>query len=241
VAIINHEMQRLVWPSEDPLGKRVSFDQGKSWIQIVGIVGDVREFGLDHAPVPEIFVPMAQHPDPATLIVRTAAEPTVMAQQIRNAIRDVDSQTAVTHEMSLEQARRDSLESPRLTATLLGVFAGLALLIAATGIGGIMALAVGQRIRELGIRMALGARPEEILAMVVKEGVGMALLGAALGAVGALALTSLVKSMLFQVSPFDPFTFAAVGFVLIASAYAASYVPARRAADANPMDALRSE
>lgn len=241
VAIINHEMQRVVWPTEDPVGRRVTFDQGKSWIQIVGIVGDVREFGLDHAPVAEIFVPMAQNPDPATLIVRTAAEPTAMAQQIRNVIRDVDSQTAVTHEMSLEQARRDSLESPRLTASLLGVFAGLALLIAATGIGGIMALAVGQRMRELGIRMALGASPEEILGMVVNEGLGMALLGAALGAVGALALTSLAKSMLFQVSPFDPFTFAVVGIVLIGAAYAASYVPARRAASANPMDALRSE
>jgi putative ABC transport system permease protein len=184
---------------------------------------------------------MAQNADPATLIVRTAAEPTAMAQQIRNVIRDVDSQTAVTHEMSIEQARRDSLESPRLTASLLGVFAVLALLIAATGIGGIMALAVGQRIRELGIRMALGAQPREILDMVVREGVGMALIGAAIGAAGALALTSLVKSMLFQVSPFDPATFAAVGIVLIGSAFAASYIPARRAASANPMDALRSE
>ena len=241
VAIINHEMQQRVWPNEDPIGKRVSFDQGKSWIEIVGVVGDVREFGLDHAPVAEIFVPMSQNPDPATLIVRTAAEPTAMAQQIRDVIRDVDSQTAVTHEMSIEQARRDSLESPRLTASLLGVFALLALLIAATGIGGIMALAVGQRIRELGIRMALGAQPREILEMVVREGVGMALIGAAIGAAGALALTSLVKSMLFQVSPFDPATFAAVGIVLIGSAFAASYIPARRAASANPMDALRSE
>jgi putative ABC transport system permease protein len=241
VAIINHEMQQRVWQGEDPIGKRISFDQGKSWVEIVGVVGDVREFGLDHAPVAEIFVPMAQNADPATLIVRTAAEPTAMAQQIRNVIRDVDSQTAVTHEMSIEQARRDSLESPRLTASLLGVFAVLALLIAATGIGGIMALAVGQRIRELGIRMALGAQPREILDMVVREGVGMALIGAAIGAAGALALTSLVKSMLFQVSPFDPATFAAVGIVLIGSAFAASYIPARRAASANPMDALRSE
>jgi putative ABC transport system permease protein len=241
VAVINHEMQRRVWPTEDPVGKRISFDEGKTWIQIVGVVGDVREFGLDHAPVGEIFVPMAQNPDPSTLIVRTAAAPSAMSQQIRNVIRDVDSQTAVTHEMSLEQARRDSLESPRLTASLLAVFAGLALLIAATGIGGIMSLAVGQRIRELGIRMALGARPQEILAMVVKQGVGMALIGAAIGAAGALALTSLVKSMLFQVSPFDPFTFVLVGCVLIASAYAASYVPARRASEANPMEALRSE
>jgi predicted permease len=241
VAIINHEMQQRVWPNEDPIGKRVSFDHGKNWVQIVGVVGDVRDFGLDHAPVAEIFAPMAQQADPATLIVRTAADPTAMAQQIRDVIREVDSQTAVSHEMSIEQARHESLQSPRLTASLLAVFALLALVIAATGIGGIMALAVGQRLRELGIRMALGAQPREILEMVVREGVGMALVGAAIGAAGALVLTSLVRSMLFQVSPFDPTTFSAVAVVLITSAVAASYVPARRAANANPLDALRSE
>jgi putative ABC transport system permease protein len=241
VAIVNREMQRLVWPNEDPIGKRVSFDKGKTWIQIVGVVGDVREFGLGNAPVAQIFIPMAQHADPATLIVRTAIDPAAMSQQVRNAIRNVDSQTAVTQEMSLEQARRDSLESPRLTASLLAIFAALALIIAATGIGGIMALAVGQRVRELGIRMVLGARPQEILLMVVREGVGMAVIGAALGAAGALALTSLVRGMLFEVSPFDPFTFALVGGLLLGSAWLASYIPARRAAGANPMDALRAE
>jgi putative ABC transport system permease protein len=241
VAIVNREMQRLVWPNEDPVGKRVSFNKGKNWVEIVGIVGNVREFGLGSAPVAQIFAPMAQEPDPATLIVRTATDPAAMSEQIRNAIRSVDSQTAVTREMSLEQARRDSLESPRLTASLLAIFAALALIIAATGIGGIMALAVGQRVRELGIRMVLGARPREILLMVVREGVSMAVIGAALGAAGALALTSLVRGMLFEVSPFDPFTFALVGMLLLGSAWMASYIPARRAANANPMDALRSE
>jgi putative ABC transport system permease protein len=241
VAIINQELGRLVWPHEDPLGKRVSFNQGKTWVEIVGVVGNVKDFGLDHAVTAEIYAPMGQESDPATLIVRTAADPSAMSQQIRNVIREVDSQTAVTHEMSIEQARRDSLQSPRLTASLLGVFAFLALVIAATGIGGIMALAVGQRIRELGIRLALGAQPREILQMVVREGVGMALIGAAIGAAGALMLTSLVRSMLFQVSPFDPATFVAVGVVLVLSAFAASYIPARRAANANPLEALRSE
>ncbi len=241
VAIINQELRRLLWPTEDPLGKRVSFNQGKSWIEIVGVVGNVKDFGLNHAATAEIYAPMAQEPDPATLIVRTAADPSAMSQRIRNVIREVDSQTAVTHEMSIEQARRDSLESPRLTASLLGVFALLALVIAATGIGGIMALAVGQRIRELGIRMALGAQPREILQMVVREGVGMALIGAAIGAAGALVLTSLIRSMLFRVSPFDPATFIAVGIVLVASAFAASYIPARRAANASPLEALRAE
>ena len=241
VAMVNHAMQKRVWPNEDPVGKRITFDQGKTWLEIVGIVGDVREFGLDHAPVPELFVPEAQNPDPATLIVRTAAAPGAMAVQIRNVIRDVDSQTAVTREMTLEQARRDSMASPRLTASLLGIFAGLALLIAATGIGGIMALSVSQRVHELGIRMALGAQPSEVLAMVVRDGLRLSLLGVAGGAIVALLLTSLVRAMLFEVSPSDPVTFLCVSAVLVGSAYAASYVPARRAARVNPTVALRSE
>jgi putative ABC transport system permease protein len=239
--MVNHAMQKRVWPNEDPVGKRITFDQGKTWLEIVGIVGDVREFGLDHAPVPELFVPEAQNPDPATLIVRTAAAPGAMAVQIRNVIRDVDSQTAVTREMTLEQARRDSMASPRLTASLLGIFAGLALLIAATGIGGIMALSVSQRVHELGIRMALGAQPSEVLAMVVRDGLRLSLLGVAGGAIVALLLTSLVRAMLFEVSPSDPVTFLCVSAVLVGSAYAASYVPARRAARVNPTVALRSE
>ncbi len=241
VAMINRAMQKRVWSSEDPIGKRISFDHGKTWLQIVGIVGDVREFGLDHAPVPELFVPQAQIPDPSTLIVRTAAAPGAMAVQIRNVIRDVDSQTAVTHEMTLEQARRDSMASPRLTASLIGIFAALALLIAATGIGGIMALSVSQRVHELGIRLALGAQPREVLSMVVRDGLRLSLIGVAAGAIVALALTSLVRAMLFQVSPTDPLTFFCVSAVLIGSAYAASYWPARKAAQVNPTEALRCE
>jgi putative ABC transport system permease protein len=164
-----------------------------------------------------------------------------MAVQIRNLIRDVDSQTAVTHEISLEQARQDSIASPRLTASLLGIFAGLALLIAATGIGGIMALSVSQRVRELGIRLALGAQPREVWGMVVRDGLRLSLVGVAAGAVAAVALTSLVRAMLFEVSPTDPITFAWVAAVLIGSAYLASYLPARRAARVNPIEALRCE
>jgi putative ABC transport system permease protein len=188
-----------------------------------------------------VYAPLAQSPNIGTLIVRTAAAPAEMAKQITRAIHDVDSQTAVTDVMTLEQARSESMASPRLTAILLGLFAGLALLIAAAGIGGIMALTVSQRVHEIGIRMALGAQPTGILRMVLGQGLALALAGVAIGSCGALGLTSLVKSLLFEVAPNDPFTFAGVAIVLIAAACVASYLPARRAASIDPIVALRCE
>jgi putative ABC transport system permease protein len=207
----------------------------------VGVVGDVREFGLDRPPISEMYVPVAQTGGMSTLIVRTAADSQAMARRMREVVHEVDSQTAITHEMTVEQAREESLVSPRLTATLLGLFAGLALLIAAAGIGGIMALAVSQRGREIGIRMALGARPADILRMVLGHGLALTLLGVATGAAGALALTGLAKSLLFEVTPTDPLTFVGVGLVLLTSALLASFLPARRAASIDPIVALRSE
>jgi putative ABC transport system permease protein len=241
VAIINQTVQRRLWPNENPIGKRVSYDDGKTWTTVVGVVGDVREFGLDRPPISEMYVPLAQSGGLSTLIVRTAADPQAMARRMREVVHEVDSQTAITHEMTVEQARNESLVSPRLTATLLGLFAGLALLIAAAGIGGIMALAVGQRVREIGIRMVLGARPADILRMVLGHGLALTFLGVAIGAAGALALTRLAKSLLFEVTPTDPVTFVGVAAVLVGSAVVASYLPARRAAGVDPIDALRCE
>jgi putative ABC transport system permease protein len=143
--------------------------------------------------------------------------------------------------MTLEQARYESMAAPRVTTTLLGLFAALALLIAASGIGGIMALTVSQRVREIGIRIALGAQPSGILKMILGQGLLFAFLGLAIGVAGALSLKGLVKSLLFGVAPADPVTFAVVGIVLGAAALLASYVPARRAAAIDPIDALRME
>jgi putative ABC transport system permease protein len=241
VVIINDAMKHRFWTNEDPVGKRVSGDNGEHWATIVGVVGDVREFGLNRAPSPEFFVPQSQGANPSILLVKTAAEPGNIARQIARAVHEVDSQTAVTHLMTLEQARYESMASPRVTASLLGLFAALALLIAASGIGGIMALTVSQRVREIGIRLALGAQPSAILKMILGHGLLLATLGLAIGIAGALSLKGLVKSLLFGVAPADPVTFATVGIVLGGAALLASYLPARRAASIDPIDALRME
>jgi putative ABC transport system permease protein len=241
VAVINEAAKRQFWPNEDPIGKRVSGDGGEHWVNIVGVVGDVREFGLDHEPAAEFYASQAQNAQPATLIVRTISEPRSMAQALTRAVHDVDPQTAVTHILTLEQARYESMASPRVTASLLGIFAGLALLIATAGIGGIMALIVSQRVREIGIRIALGARPASILQMVLGQGLLLAVLGIGIGIVGAMALTGLVKSLLFEVPPTDILTFSGVGLTLLTAAALASYLPARRAATVDPNVALRAD
>ena len=241
VLLINEAAKRQLWPNEDPVGKRISADGGQHWAQIVGVVGDVREFGLDHPPTSEFYVPQAQNPSPAALIVRTATEPLSMTRALTRAVHDVDSQTAVTHILTIEQARYESMASPRVTTTLLGIFGGLALLIATAGIGGIIALMVSQRVREIGIRIALGARPSSILQMILGKGLLLAGLGVAIGIVGAMALAGLVKSLLFEVPPTDVITFGAVGLTLLIAAAVASFLPAKRAASVDPNIALRAE
>jgi putative ABC transport system permease protein len=241
VVIINEAARRQFWPNEDAIGKRVSADGGQHWVNIVGVVGDVREFGLNHSPTAEFYASQAQNAQPNTLIVRTISEPRSMAQALTRAVHDVDPQTAVTHILTLEQARYESMASPRVTASLLGIFAGLALVIATAGIGGIMALMVSQRVREIGIRIALGARQASILQMVLGQGMLLAVLGIAIGIAGGIALSGYLKSLLFEVPPTDVLTFTGVGLTLLAAAALASYLPARRAAAVDPNVALRAD
>jgi putative ABC transport system permease protein len=171
----------------------------------------------------------------------TSRKQETRSRELTAAIHQVDPQAAVTQTLTLEQARHDSMTSPRLTTTLLGIFGLLALAIATAGIGGIMALMVSQRVREIGIRIALGAQRWKILQMIVGQGLLLAGLGVAIGVAGAYALSSLVKSMLFEVAPNDLVTFVGVGFVLLAAAAIACYLPARRAAAVDPNVALRAE
>jgi putative ABC transport system permease protein len=241
VALINEAARRQYWPHEDPIGKRVRGENGSEWTTIVGVVGDVREFGLERPAAPEFYVPQGEAVGPNALLVRTAADPASIASAVASAVHEVDSQAAVTHTLTLEQARSDSTAAPRVIASLLGIFGALALLIAAAGIGGIMALTVSQRVKEIGVRMALGAEPSAILRMILRHSLILTILGVAIGAIGALAMTGLFKSLLFQVTPTDPATFIVVALVLLASALLASFLPARRAASIDPIVALRNE
>lgn len=241
VAIVNETLQKQLWPNESPIGERVSADGGRHWGQIIGVVGDVREFGLEHAPVAELYVPQKINPAPGTVVVRTTADPQSMGRALTHAIHEVDPQAAVNRMLTLNQARYESMASPRLTTTLLGIFAVLALIIAMAGIGGIMALMVSQRVREIGIRLALGARSWEILRMVLRQGLLLTAIGIGIGIAGAVALTGLVKSLLYEVPPTDILTFAGVGLLLLGATAIACYMPARRAATVDPNIALRAE
>jgi putative ABC transport system permease protein len=242
VAILNRSAARHFWGSVDPVGKRFSTDNGKTWNQVVGVVGDVKQFGLDKTPADEIYGPLAQSPLlDAALVVKTSVEPMSIARGIIETLYTIDPNQPVARVRSLEQVRAESVAGPRLTSNLLGIFALLALAIAATGIGGVMALAVSQRKHEIGVRMAIGARPREILGMILGQGMGLVVVGLALGLLGALGLTHLLQGLLFEVGPTDPLTFVGVAAVLAAAAFLACYVPARRAARVDPMIALRAE
>jgi putative ABC transport system permease protein len=242
VAIITQSVARRHWHGQDAVGRRISLDNGKTWTQIVGVIGDVHETGLD-APVDNlIYLPFSQYPQngPA-LIARTQGDPMAVARAVVQRLYEVDPNQPAGRIQSLEQYRADSIAAPRLTANLLGLFALLALAIAAAGIGGVMSLAVSQRVHEIGVRMAIGARPAEIVRMILGQGMGLALVGLAIGLATAFGLTRAVKSLLFEVAPDDPTTFIAVAAVLASAALAACYLPARRAAKVDPLRALRSE
>jgi putative ABC transport system permease protein len=242
VALINQSLAQRHWPNQDPLGRRISIDKGKNWAQIIGVLGDVHEHGLDKPAADFIYLPFAQYPQTGpALMARTQGDPMAIARTVVQRLYEVDPNQPAGRIQSLEQYRADSIAAPRLTANLLGLFALLALAIAAAGIGGVMSLAVSQRVHEIGVRMAIGARPAEIVRMILGQGMGLALVGVIIGVATAFALTSAVKSFLFGVTPNDPATFLAVAAVLAAAALAACYLPARRAAQVDPLRALRTE
>jgi putative ABC transport system permease protein len=241
VALINQSTARHRWGDEDPIGKRISFNNGQNWVTIIGIVGDVKHYGLDHEPADEIYRPLAQVGFAGFLLARTASDPLGMAEALRQTIHRIDPEIAVDRVQTLEQVRSESVSSPRLTAILLAMFAGLALVITAAGIAGVMALSVSQRTHELGIRMALGASQGRVLGMVIRQGMFMVGIGLALGIAGALLLSQVMGALLYSVEPTDPLTFFAVSFVLLAVAVLACFAPARRVTTIDPMIALRGD
>jgi predicted permease len=241
VVLVNHSLARRIWGDRDPVGKRISLDGGKGWRTVVGVVGDVKQYGLDSESADEIYRPLAQFPISGTnLLVRTDLPPEAVETMVRKIVRGIDPEQPVFDTRTLRQVRAESLAPSRVTTTLIGVFAALALAISAAGIAGILAFAVGQRTHEIGIRMAMGAVPGDVLRMILRQAALLVFPGLALGMTGALALTRLLTGLLFGVQATDPFTFVAVSLLLLGVAAVACFVPARRATEIHPMVALRS-
>jgi len=241
VAIISRELARHYFPNESPLEKRITPDDGQHWFKIVGVVGDVKQFGLDQDPVDTVYVPFDVSPQMGTILLKTAGDPLHYAKQLRDAVYSVDPEQPITDVKTLDQLRGDTLAATRLTSLLLAMLAALALVIAATGLSGVTALLVSQRTREIGIRLALGAQRGQVLRMVLTQGMHVIMVGLAVGIGGALLFSRLMQALLFQTPVTDPATFAGVALVFVVVALIASYIPARRVIRVDPLIALRTE
>jgi putative ABC transport system permease protein len=239
VAVVNKAFAKKYWPDESPLGKRIHL-QGdnlpRGLLTVVGVVGDVKQFGLHTDPRPEIYLP--KRSQSMTLVVRAAGAPARLIPSLREAVQGLDDRAAI-NVRTMEQAVADSVEKRRIFAWLLGVLAAVALLMAAMGIYGVISYLVTQRTREVGIRLALGAQKRDVLKLVLGQGLTLTLIGVGAGLALALVLTRLLSNLLFGVGAADPVTFLAIASLLSAVALAASYLPARRAMKVNPITALR--
>jgi putative ABC transport system permease protein len=245
VAIVSDLAARTYWPGLNPVGKRVAVDwtpAGPSWRRIVGIVQSTRHFGIEAAQKPEVYVPYAQAPYPfVTLIVRTEGNPTAMIETVRDEIAAMDPEQPVSWFRTMDDLVSSSTARRRFQTVLVSAFAALALLLAAIGVYGVMGHMVAQRRREIGVRLALGASPRDVVAMVLRGGAWLAVAGIAAGVAGALALSKVLAGFLFGVSPLDPATYAGVIGVLGFVAGLAVYRPSRRAATVDPVVVLRDE
>jgi predicted permease len=242
VAVIDESTARKYWPGRDPLGRRVRFGNGpaKPWTTVVGIINDIKHDGLDIDGAPHIYVSVYQDPSKqVSVALRTSLPATVLEPQIRREIQSIDPGLPVFNVRSMNDVLDRSLASRRFSADLVGGLAGLAVLVASIGIYGLLAYLVGQRSREVGIRMALGARPGDILGMFLRKGVTLAGVGIVAGLVIAASTASLLASLLYGVRPHDPVVFLLVPLFLLAVAALASYLPALRATKVNPIAALR--
>jgi predicted permease len=244
-AIINATMSRRFWPGEDPLAKRFKFayeTAADPWITVVGVVGDMHRDGVTQDPVSEIFLPFSQHPARGMdLVVRTSADPRSFAGAVRAAIRSADKTAPIFNVSTLEDALRDQVAPRRFQTLLLSLFAFLAVILSAIGVYGLMHYSVTQRTHEIGIRMALGAQPLEVIRLVLGQGGRIALAGILIGFGGALSIGRALSSLLFGVTATDPVTFVVVILLLCVIALVACYIPARRAIRVDPMVALRYE
>jgi predicted permease len=243
VAVINESMARKYWGQENPVGQRFQFGP-PTWRTVIGVVGDVHHEDLAAEPRPEMYVPFSQAPNNearTTIVVRALADLTAVTATLRKVVAAIDSAVPLDQVATMEQLVSASVGQPRLRTTLLAVFSILALVIASTGIYGVMSYLVIQRTREFGIRLAVGATKRDVLRLVLGRAAVLTVSGLCLGMLGAVALTRVIASLLYGVTPLDPLTFAAVPLLLFAVALFASSIPARRATRIDPMVALRYE
>jgi putative ABC transport system permease protein len=240
VAVISRSLAQRYWRDAEPLGARISPDGGDTWLRVVGVAGDVRDHALDQDPIDVFYVAFAQTPGGENVLLRSTNDPARLAKQATAAIRAIDPDMPVDNIRTLMEIRLDSLAPRRLTASLLALFALLAVLIAAAGIGGVLAFSVSQRTREIGVRLALGAQRIEVLALVFRQGGAMIAIGLAIGAVGALWLTRFMQGLVFGIGARDPLTLAVACLTLAAVGLIASLGPARRATAVDPVIALRN-
>jgi predicted permease len=245
--IINQSMARRYWPNEDAVGKRITFEdkpKEKDWMTVVGIVGDVKDKPDSKAAEMAFWWPVLQSPvyvNAMSIVLRGSSDPAWLVNALREAVRQLDPTLAVADVRLMDQIADASVSTPRFALFLVVLFGGLALTLAAIGMYGVISYSVNQRTHEFGLRMALGAKPFDVLRLVLREGIQLAVAGAALGVVGALALGRVLGSLLYEVGSTDPVTFASVSLIAIAIAALACYLPARRATNADPMASLRSE
>jgi len=249
--VVNEEFAKKFFSGVDPLSQRLFIEQlipgvtklgpPVAW-QIVGVYRNARNGGPHGGAFPEIDVPFAQSPWPqASIAVRTGGDPAALSNSIADVVQSLDSNLPLTDVKTMEQRVNEAKGGDRLTAFLFGSFAGIALLLAALGIYGVMSFAVAQRTHEIGVRMALGADTARVLRLILREGIILALVGVALGLAGTYFVGRGMQTMLVNVGKIDPVTFAAVALLLVASAILACYLPARRATRVDPMQALRQE
>jgi putative ABC transport system permease protein len=247
VVVINQTMATRFFPEGNPIGQRIQiFPDPTRWREIIGVVGDVKLATLDAETNPTIYIPMVQNTYPNALrniflVVRTNGEPKSLVPGIRARLRTLDKDIPLSQVQTMEEIVSKSLSQRRLSMSLLIIFAALAALLAAVGIYGVMAYIVTQRTHEIGIRMAMGARAIDVLAMVLRDGAKLTSAGVVIGLLVAFALTRVMASLLFGVSAVDPMTFIIIPLLLTIVALLASYVPARRAARVDPIIALRND
>ena len=253
VAIVSLSMARKFWPQGSAIGKHIRWGVKAPWQTIIGVVGNVSQGPLSQPLAPHVYRPYLQLPGPLlendpfgdwhamNIAVRTQASPTSLTSAVVSQVHSLDADLAVANIQTMTHVIQSSRAGPRFNTILLGCFAGLALFLAAIGVYGVLAYAVAQRTHEIGIRVALGAQKSDVLKMVVGRGIKLALIGVAIGICGALALTRVLSSLLYGVTPTDPITFIAVSLILVVVAFLACYLPAQRASRIDPMVALRHE